>query len=182
MRLAPLALVLATAATAHAAPLAWSKTEQGVHARLIVESTTDAQKHAQIAVSVEIENVGDVAGGLPLPWGDITEMLTFTIEDANGKVVAGEAPGGNRLSPLPYIVPLPEHSTLRVSVTPSAIEYVPGGKTLFRPVTFQAWELPAKHGPLFVRATLTPHAQEKGAKAQPRSWSVPLELPRVALP
>ncbi|CAN5905611.1 hypothetical protein BH11MYX2_BH11MYX2_17550 [soil metagenome] len=182
MRLAPLALLLGTAATANAAPPVWSRTEQGVHARLIVESTTDAQKHAQLAVSVEIENVSDVAGGLPLSWGDVSEMLTFTIEDAKGNVVDGMAPGGNHLSPLPYTLMLPEHSTLRVSVTPSALEYVPNGGTLFRPVTFQAWDFPAKHAPLFVRAKLTPHARDKRTHAPARSWSVPLELTRVALP
>jgi hypothetical protein len=48
-------------------------------------------------------------------------------------------------------------------------------------MTFAAWELPAKHGPLFIRATLTPRAQEKGAKLPARSWSTPLELPRVPL-
>ncbi|HEY4060013.1 MAG TPA: hypothetical protein VGM39_25535 [Kofleriaceae bacterium] len=180
MRLAPLALVLATAATAHAAPPAWSKTAEGVHARLIVESATDAQKHAQIAVSVEIENVDDVGGGLALPWQDIGSMVSFTVEDSKGKPVEGMAPGGNHISPTPYIVMLPERSTLRASVTPAAIEYVPGGKILFRPIAFEAWELPAKHGPLFLRATLTP-AKQSG-KLPARAWSTPLALPAVALP
>jgi hypothetical protein len=179
--LVPLVLVAARVEAAPAPP-AWSQTAEGIHARLIVDATTDAQKRPQVAIALEIENASDVDGGIPLAWGAVGDMLKLELVDDHGKPVTGAGVGGSFASGPPYVVNLPNDSALRVEISKSAIEYVPGGKTLLRPLTFQAWDLPAKHGKLFLRARLSPHALEGGAKPGPRAWTTSLDLPAVALP
>lgn len=53
---------------------------------------------------------------------------------------------------------------------------------MFRPLTFQAWDIPARHGKLTIRGKLSPHMLDKGVKPGPRAWSRSLELPKLELP
>lgn len=167
---------------ATAAPGAWSKPAEGVRARLVVDAATDAQKRPQIAIALELENVSDVDGGIPLGWGAVGDMVELELVDDRGTVVAPAGVGGSFASGPPYVVALPSNTLLHVTISKAAIEYVPSGHQLLRPLTFQAWELPARHGKLFLRGTVSPHALDANAKAGPRAWTTPLDLPQVALP
>jgi hypothetical protein len=168
------------AGAAPGTPTTWSTTTEGIRARLVLAPASDAQKRPQISVAFEIENTSDTSGGLALPWGYEGTMLKLTLEDEAGKPVASAPQAGSHASGPPYVVLLPERSTLRVVVTPAAIEYVSATRQMLRPFTFQSWELPAKRGKLYLRGTLTPHAQP--TKSAARGWTKPIELPRVELP
>jgi len=65
-----------------------------------------------------------------------------------------------------------------MTLSPAAYEYAPH-MTLLRPFSFQAWTIPAKHGKLYLRATVKP---VKSKIAGDRAWDGELGLPRVALP
>ncbi len=174
--------LLSAAAVADAAPGAWSAPVDGVRARLTATATTDASKRPQVELWLEVENVSDTDGGIPLPWGYVGDMLELGLSN-NGKAVPPGAVGGSHASGPPYIVALPVGATLRVPVSRGAYEYVPGSKVVsFRPLTFQAWDVPAKRGKLTLSAKLSPHALDKGTKAGSRAWSKPLDLPAIDLP
>ena len=186
MRLSIL-LLLALTRAASAAPAAWtpdwSKESEGLRARLVATATTDDKKRPEIALALEIANVSDVDGGIGIPWGDPNTMLTFVLEDDKGKPLAPGGVGGSYGSGPPYVVLLPVQSTLHYTITPDALEYDDGGgPPALRPLTFQRWELPARHGKLFVRATLTPAKLGAGTKLPSRALTKPIELPRIALP
>ncbi len=176
------ALLLTTlvSAPAAAAP-AWSPAVDGVRARLIATPTTDASKRPQLEIWLEIENVSDVDGGIDLPWGYVGDMLQLTVEEA-GKEIPPMGIGGSHASGPPYIVALPVGATLRVPVSKNAYEYPQPGRVMFRPLTFQAWDIGAKKRKLTVRGTLKPHALDKGVKPRARAWNKPLDLPKLELP
>ncbi len=168
------------AGTASAAPTAWSPVVDGVHGRLIVTPILDAKQHPQLRVELELENTSDVANPIPISWGAYGAMLDFDLEDERGKVIDKAALPGNELSFTPVALQLPVSSTLRVTISAAALEYVPGGKTLLRPVVFQGWDLPAKPTKLFLRAKFVPATPS--TTSDRRAFKGPLELPRVALP
>jgi hypothetical protein len=174
--LAPVILAMSTTA-AVAAP-AWSPPVDGVRARLVATPTTDASKRPQLELWLEIENVSDTDGGIDLPWGYVGDMLALSLEQ-DGKAVKPSAIGGSHASGPPYNVALPVGATLRVPISKNAYEYPQPGKTMFRPLTFQAWDLDAKRGKLVVRGKLSPH---KGTRPGSRAWTKPLELPKLELP
>jgi len=188
MRLVPLLaplLAIAPAAWAGSGSAApqpgWSAESEGLRARLVASATTDDKQRPEIELALEIENVSDVDGGIGVPWGDPNTMLSFVLEDEHGKALPPAGIGGSYASGPPYVVLLPVESSLHYRITPGALEYVPSGPTMFRPLTFQAWDLPAKHGPLFLKATLSPAKVD--AKSLPRrAMTKPIELPRIALP
>lgn len=165
--------------TASAAP-AWSPVVDGVHGRLIVTPVLDAKQHPQLRVELELENTSDVANPIPISWGAYGSMLQLVLEDDTGKVIPQNGIGGNEISPSPVTLQLPVASTLRVTITTAALEYVPGGKTMLRPVSLQAWDLPAKPTKLFLRAKFVPASPS--TTSDRRAMRGPLELPRVALP
>jgi hypothetical protein len=176
-------LVLARLATASPVAQDWSKPADGVRARLVVTPTTDDKHRKQYEITLEVENASDTDGGIPMSWGYVGDMLALELVDDAGKVVEHTGIGGSHASSGPYIVKLPNDSMLRVTVTKQAIEYVDDKHAMLRPLTFQAWDWPAKHGKLFLRAKLSPHPRDKPAtKPEPREWTTPLELPKVALP
>ncbi len=178
--LLPIAGMLAVSAPVAAAP-AWSPTVDGIRARLVATPATDAQKKPQLELWLEIENVSDTDGGIGLPWGYVGEMLQLALED-DGKPVTTAGVGGSHASGPPYVVALPVGATLRVPISKNAYEYPSGTKVMLRPLTFQAWDIPAKHGKLTLRGKLTPHVRDKGDKPGPRAWAKPIELPKVELP
>lgn len=180
--LLPLTLLAASTTVAEAAPGNWSPTVEGIRARLVSTPTTDASKRTQVEIWLEVENVSDTDGGIPLPWGYVGDMLQFTVEDDAGKVVQGAGVGGSYASGGPYLVALPVGATLRVPVSKGAYEYPAGGKIYFRPLTFQAWDLPVKHPKWTLKAKLSPHPMDKGTKLPSRAWTKPLELPKIELP
>ncbi|MBA2538946.1 MAG: hypothetical protein H0V17_04870 [Deltaproteobacteria bacterium] len=180
LRLLPVTSVLAVSSSA-AAPPPWSTPVDGVRARLVATSTVDAAKRPQLELWLEIENVSDTDGGIGLPWGYVGDMLQLVLEN-DGKPVPTAGTGGSHASGPPYVVALPVGATLRVPVSKNAYEYPAANKVLFRPLTFQAWDVPAKHGKLVLRGKLSPHALDKGTKPGPRAWSTPLELPKLELP
>ncbi len=157
----------------------WSKVVQGVRGRLIATPVKRADGARQLRIDVELENVSDLASPLHIWWSDIESVVDFTLEDEAGSVVPRMSPGGNHMSPLPHWFSLEGQSLVRFTVTRNAYEYVPGVRTLLRPVSFQAWEPPAT-GKLYLRATL----DAKGAEdvSMRPIWRGPLALPRVLLP
>ncbi|CAN5221753.1 hypothetical protein BH11MYX1_BH11MYX1_43260 [soil metagenome] len=165
------------------APSLWSVAADGARARIVLTRVQDDQKRPQFALALEIENVSDVGGPLTLPWADDPgELLDFVLETAPGTPLAKVGIGGSYASTGPYLAHLPVHSTLHQVISNAALEYGPGGKAMIRPVTFQAWDLPAEHGELYLRATLTPRDQGKGVKLPRATWTTPLKLPRVMIP
>jgi hypothetical protein len=178
----PVTLLAATTTIAEAAPGGWSAPIDGVRARLTATATTDASKRPQVEIWLEVENVSDTDGGIPLPWGYVGDMLKLELAN-DGKPVPPGAVGGSYASGPPYIVALPVGAILRVPVSKTAYEYAPGSKVVsFRPLTFQAWDVPAKKGKLTLSAKLSPHALDKGTKAGSRAWTKPLDLPAIELP
>jgi hypothetical protein len=186
MRVAPIAVLVIAAASAardaSAQPATWSAESEGLRARLIATATTDDKQRPEIELALEIANVSDVDGGIGVPWGDPNTMLTFVLEDEQGKALTTAGVGGSYASGSPYVVLLPVQATLHYTITPAALEYVPSGPTMFRPLTFQAWDLPAKHGKLFVRGTLSPAKLGTGTKPPRRAFTKAIDLPRIALP
>jgi hypothetical protein len=174
------AMLLTVTTIAEAAPDTWSKPVEGIRARLVTTSKVDAKtKQPQLEVWLEIENVSDTDGGIPIAWGYVGDMLKLTVEDDKGKEVGGAGVGGSWASGPPYVVALPVEATLRVPISKNAFEYVQSGKIYFRPLTFQAWDLPAKHPKWTLRGQLTPH---KGVKVGDRAWTKPIDLPKIEIP
>ncbi len=179
--LALLAMAATGAPAAPAAP-AWSKAVGGVRGRLVATSTTDPAGKPQLAIALELENMTDVDAPVPIRWSDdLGAMLKFRVEDATGTPLPDSAVGGSYASGPPYTLLLPHASMLRKTVSTGVFEYVGPGRTLIRPLTFQAWDLPATHGPLFLRATMTPVPPANG-HPDPKAWAGPLDLPPVPLP
>jgi hypothetical protein len=171
---------LAGTAAAAPAPSSWSPIVDGIHGRLIVTPILDAKQHPQLRIELELENTSDVANPIPISWGAYGQMLQLVLEDEHGKVIPQNGIGGNELSFAPVALQLPVASTLRVTISTAALEYVPGGTTMLRPVSLQAWNLPAKPTKLFLRAKFVPAMPS--ATSDRRAFKGPLELPRVALP
>ncbi len=176
----PLTLLAAAVTPSEAAP-AWSPTVEGVRARLVATATIDASKKPQVEIWLEIENVSDTDGGIGLPWGYVGDMLQLVLEE-DGKPATTAGVGGSHASGPPYVVALPVGATLRVPVSKNAYEYPSGTKMMFRPLTFQAWDIAQKHGKLTLHGKLSPHVLDKGVKPGPRAWSKPIELPKLELP
>lgn len=180
MTSALVAASLVLCSVAAAAPATWSPSVDGVRARLVVTPATDAQRRPQLAIALELENTSDVANPLPISWGAYGDMVRFELEDEQGRVLPRLALPGNELSPAPVTLQLPVASTLHVQLTGNAIEYVPNGKALLRPLVFPGWDLPAKPGKLYLRATFTPATP--ATTTDRRALAHPLVLPRVQLP
>lgn len=79
---------------------------------------------------------------------------------------------GSHAGPPPYWLELPVTSTLHLTITSNAYEDVPNSRTLLRPLTFQAWDLPAAkaylHGVLAPKPAPTPAGTVRG-RARSRS-------------
>ncbi len=181
-RLACLVLATLAAATASAAPAptaAWSATVSGLRGRLIATPFQDAQHRAQVKLELELENVSDSAEPMAIAVGLFPGVVELAVEDAAGKPLPEDHPGGNEIALPPYALRLPQASTLRATLSSSAFEYLTTGIAWLRPFAFKAWTIPAKRGPLFLRATFKPVESDV---AGPRAWNGALALPRVALP
>ena len=174
--LAMLAAVPAAAAPA-SAPIegAWSPSVDGVRARLVVTPYVDASKHAQLSIAVEIENTSDRGMPITLAAGAPSQMLDLAVEDGQGKTIERSAIGGNELTPPPFVLALPVRSMLRVVIAPNALEYVPSGRVMLRPFSLTAWEVPAKHGAMVMKATLHP-VETKDVKG---AWGGKIAVPGV---
>jgi hypothetical protein len=187
MRILPLSYALAclvaialAPATAAAAPdPAWSPTVRGLRGRLIATASEDARHRPQLRLELELENVSDRAAPIALAWSDLEDMLALAVVDDHGAAIEQSHPGGNRISGPPFVLLLPVASALRVTISPAAYEYLPGGRTSLRPLTFQAWDVPSPRAPRSLRATFHP---SPAAPADPARWSGVLALPAVALP
>jgi hypothetical protein len=105
-------------------------------------------------------------------------MLALELVDDAGKPVVTGGMGGSHASGPPYVVNLPNDTMLHHTISKAAIEYVSADHKMFRPLTFQGWDLPAKHGKLYLRGKLSPHATDKpNTKLGARAWSTSLALP-----
>ena len=179
--LAVLAAPSASAAPAAPAAPPWSPVVAGVHGRLIATAAKDPAGHAQVRLELELENTSDSAAPIAIGWGSLSGMVQLTLEDESGKAIEEDHVGGNEISGPPFALQLPVSSTLRVTLSPAAYEYVPAGRTMLRPFSLKAWDLPAKPTKLYLRAKFVPYAGSD-AHVGPHAWSGPLELPRVQLP
>ena len=167
-------------ASAAQADPGWSVVVDGVRGRLVVTRAPEHAGKPQLHIDLELENVRDTAMPAEIRWGSFEDMVKFSLEDAAGRALPAIAPGGNSLAIPDYWQPLPIRAALRVPISRNAYEYVSAGRTLFRPLVFQAWELTdPPPGPLYLRATFTPARSDE---ANRNVWTGPLELPRVALP
>jgi len=168
------------AGSSAAAPPVWSPAVDGVQGRLIVTPILDAKRQPQLRVELELENTTDVANPIAISWGAYGDMLQLVLEDEAGTPIERDAVPGNELSFAPVALQLPHASTLRVTVSPAALSYNPGHRTMLRPTVFQAWGLPAKPTRLFLRGRFVPATPS--ATTDRRAFHGPLELPRVPLP
>jgi hypothetical protein len=150
----------------------------GLRGRLIATKAADVDGHPQARLELELENV---TGSSIALWWDETppSVLRVSLEDQGGIALPSAGVGGSFGAPPPHWVQLAPGSR-RTTVSDAVYEYVPGGRTLIRPMTFQGWEMPsAGHGPLYLGGLFTGvKAPEPGHHA----WTGPLKLPRVALP
>jgi hypothetical protein len=133
-----------------------------------------------VRLDLDLENVSDVANPIEISWGSLSTVLALALEDEAGAAVARDAVGGNELTILPMWLELPVSSTMHMLISKAAYEYVPTGRTMLRPFSFQAWDIPPKRtGTLYLKGKITPlPAKDTGHRA----WRGPLDLPRVALP
>lgn len=166
------------AASSSALADSWSKPQDGVRGRLVITPGAHADNHSQITISLELENVSDVGTPITIAAGSPSTMLELSLEDENGKTIPRTAVGGNELAILQYVQALPWRSSLRIELASNAYEYVPSGRVLLRPFSLTAWEIPAKHGKLYLSGKLSP-VNDKSVTGK---WRGPLQLPRVQLP
>jgi hypothetical protein len=156
----------------------WSPTVDGLRGRLVVTPASDAGHRAQLRIELELENTSDRADPLAFVAGNPSQVIELTLEDEAGKRIERAGVGGNELTIPAYTLQLPVASTLRMTLSPAAYEYAPRG-VMLRPFSFQAWDLPAKHGKLYLRAKFKPLAGKLDSR---HAWKGELALPRVALP
>jgi hypothetical protein len=155
----------------------WSAVVRGLRGRLVTTKASDSAGRPQLRLDLELENVTDSAAPIEIFWGDFGSMLRLELEDEAGTVLPKDAVGGSFASGPPHWLAVPVSSAIRMTISKAAYEYVPGGRVLLRPMTFQAWAVPAtRTGKVFLRGTLTPPTSTEG------SWTGALDLPRVALP
>ena len=145
---------------------------EGLRARLI------ATPHGRdLALDLEIENVSDVGNPMEIWWDDLDGILRLSL-DTDAGAVATAGIGGSHASPPPYWLMLPVSSKLTISITPNAYEDVSGTRTMFRPLTFQGWDMPA--GKLYLHGELAPPAPTDRDGRRP--WLGKISLPRIELP
>jgi hypothetical protein len=178
MRIVTWLVMIVAMGSARADDSGWSPVVDGLRGRLVVTATVDAAKRPQLAIALELDNASDSAAPITLAAGAPSQMVKLVLEDEAGKAIAHGAIAGNELIGPPYVLALPVHSTLRTTLSPAAYEYVPSGRTMLRPFALVAWDVPAKHGKLYLRATFAPVA----SKDVRGKWNGSLALPRVALP
>jgi hypothetical protein len=134
--------------------------------------TLPVEGHPQVGLDLELENVSDSAAPIEIPWGTLSSMLTLSLEDERAVAIPRDMVGGNEFTLPPGWLVLPVHSSMRIRIS----EY-PGGRTMLRPFSFQAWDLPAKSaGVLYLRGTLTPIVSNEPGH---RAWSGSIALPRI---
>ena len=173
-RAAVLSIAVALVAPARASADAWSPSVDGLRARLIATTYQDDQRRAQVRVELELENTSDRGSPIELTWRALDDMVGLTLEDASGAPIPEAHPGGNSISPLPFTLALPHASTLRVTLSRAAVEYVPSGKVLLRPFALVAWSIARPTG-LALRGTLA--LAHPGSK--PGARPTVLALPRI---
>jgi hypothetical protein len=158
----------------------WSDVVSGLRGRLIATPVPDT-RGPQVKIELELENVTNNPDPIAIWWTDWTPMLKLSLED-EAFPLNGLQPGGNRpVLPGQWLI-LPRQSSLRMTVSKAAYEYVKPQTVWFRPTVFQGWLLPeSRTSKLYVSGTLTP---EKSREKRANQWglSLPLRLPRVELP
>ena len=160
----------------------WSKAMQGVRGRIIATPTHDAAGRPQLELDLVLENVSDLAAPIEIAWGSFGGMLKLTLEDEAGKVVPPHGVGGNEMTIPTRWLQLPLSSALRMNVSRAAYEYVSATRTMLRPVSWQAWDLPSpRTSKLYLRVELKP-MWDPPAPADHHAWAGPLWFPRVELP
>jgi hypothetical protein len=150
----------------------WSQPQDGLRARLV------ATPHGRdLALAVELENVSDVGNPMETWWDDLDNIMRLELSTVIGPVPPAGV-GGSHASAPPFWLELPVGSTLRIPITPNAYEDNPPNKTLFRPVTFQAWDVPP--GEMFLAGTIKP--PQASDEAGHRAWHGTITLPKITLP
>lgn len=157
----------------------WSPPVAGLRGRLVARLGKDKNARPQVRFSLELENVSDSAAPIELAWDGLESMLKLAFEDATGKALPLMATGGNSLTGPPYWLYVPVSSAIHFDIAKEAYEYLPDGRALFRPLSFQALELPRERtSPPRVKATFGPSASSTLPK---RGWQRILHIPAVSL-
>jgi hypothetical protein len=160
----------------------WSPTVDGLRGRLIATKTKDANGRAELKLDLELDNVSSSKKPVEIWWGDFNEMLHFALDDQTGKELPGDAAGGNYLSGPPHWLTVASGKPVRLTISETSYEYVPSGVTLFRPLTFQSWEVSKNAASkMFARASLTPSKIPipPADAAGHHGFSGSLDLPRI---
>jgi hypothetical protein len=157
----------------------WSAVVDGLRGRLIL-TPVETGARPQLRIDLELENMRAVLNPLEIWWrSPPSNVVKLSLEDEAGPVVSPFIPGGNEHAAPDYWLPLPMGSAIRISLSASAYEDLPDGRTWLRPFTFVAWEMPTKPVRHFLSATVT--GRDMGYPEH-RPWKGVLALPRVPLP
>lgn len=177
-----------TPAPSHDAPApastnaGWSPTVQGLRGRLVLTKAGNAAK-PQVRIDLEIENVSDSATPIELWWADPSTIIDLSLVDARGTVLPKLALPGSYATPPPAWLSVPVNSATRFTLSKGAYEYVPGGRVMLRPTTFQGWTMNLDQaGHLLLRGKLTPPNPSAQDGTGRRPWIGTLDLPAVPLP
>lgn len=158
---------------------AWSTPVAGLRGRFLAASSKDKEGRVQVRFSLELENVSDSAAPIEIAWDGFEAMLKLAFEDAAGKPLPLMATGGNSLTGPPYFLAVPVSSSIHFDVAKTAYEYLPDGRALFRPLSFQALEIPkGASSPPKVKASFGPSPSSTLPK---KGWQGTLQIPAVAL-
>jgi hypothetical protein len=158
----------------------WSAVVQGVRGRLVATAAPGPAGKPQLRIEIELEDMSDGASPVEIWWAGLGSMLHLSLADEAGTALPQNGVGGNDMSASPRWLKLTPHGTTRVTVSDAAYEYVPGGRTMLRPVSLQAWDMPAtRTHKLYLSAKLVPPPPTEPGH---RAWSGALALPPVLLP
>jgi len=132
----------------------WSPTVAGLRGRLLA-TPYSVEGRRQLALDLEVENIADGLNPISLSWTTPASdsLLELSLEREDGTPIPKRAEAGNEFSTGRYLVQIPRHSAIRISVSKAAYEYQPGRSRRFRPTWFFSWDIPSEVR-LYLRGSL----------------------------
>lgn len=154
-------------------PARWSEPDEGIRGRLVIVGVRDDHDRAQVRVALELENVSDQASPIMLRWTGPGDALGFFVKDESGQRLEDAHIGGNDLQPPPYKLMLPNASFVHMTLSQNAIEYVPSGRVLLRPLALQAFDITGRTDPLALGALIKLSSPPDDIRPIDRTLSLP---------
>ena len=160
-----------------AAPV-WSKIDNDLRGRLIVEPPKDASTHFY-RVYLELQNVADTMGQRKIPF-DLTK-ITFRVTGKDGRELARAAAASyDGMKPNWQPTVLPTEGAIRFRISYPGMGYFPKDPPAIDLGPPACWIIPREGGPYFLAGTLK---IERDRAAHPYlDWYGTLELPPAEIP